>query len=87
MQIKVGPGLVDVAPTVLRAMGASSAVAHAGHALAPIVGEDAGDAASGSRSGADAAASEHVPEDAVASLNESEAQEIEEHLRGLGYLE
>ena len=81
------PRLVDVAPTILRALGAGSTVPHAGRALAPIVGADTAAGAGGSRPGADAAASERAAQNGVESLDESEAQEIEEHLRGLGYLE
>jgi predicted AlkP superfamily phosphohydrolase/phosphomutase len=81
------PRLVDVAPTILRALDASSTVPHAGHALAPIVGEQASGEAGRSGTGADAAGSERAAQDGAASLNESEAEEIEEHLRGLGYLE
>ena len=81
------PRLVDVAPTILRALGAVSTVPHAGRALAPIVGEDASGEAGRAGPGADAAAGERAAQDGVASLNDSEAEEIEEHLRGLGYLE
>ncbi len=77
--------LVDVAPTILAALGASASVAHSGHPLAPLVGQGA--TAGRRASGAAAAASGTAAHDGHMSLNESEAEEIEDHLRGLGYLE
>lgn len=80
--------LVDLAPTILAAVGVSSPVAHTGETLAAIVGADAAAAARGAGSGAPATdlAAAAAPT-ARADLNEREADEVEEHLRGLGYLE
>jgi hypothetical protein len=76
--------LVDLAPTIRAAAGAPSRVAHAGTALTALVGRDR--AAAGS-----ARAEPSIPglagPGAGAGLDEGEAEEVEEHLRGLGYLE
>jgi predicted AlkP superfamily phosphohydrolase/phosphomutase len=74
--------LVDLAPTILAAVGAPASVTHSGSVLAAVVGERAA-AAAGSR-GATAGAGAETP---VAGITDSEAEELEEHLRGLGYLE
>jgi predicted AlkP superfamily phosphohydrolase/phosphomutase len=72
--------LVDLAPTILAAVGAPAGVRHSGTVLASVVGE-----------GAAAAASAHVQaqphSNGAAGLSDTEAEELEEHLRGLGYLE
>ena len=76
--------LVDLAPTILAAAGAPASVRHSGAVLTAVVGEElartagSGPADGGGRSAQDALAG---------ALNESEAEEVEEHLRGLGYLE
>jgi predicted AlkP superfamily phosphohydrolase/phosphomutase len=77
--------LVDLAPTLLAAVGVSSPVRHTGTALSSLVGPEAAVAAQSSE-GADleTAASPNVGRD---DLNDREAEEVEEHLRGLGYLE
>jgi predicted AlkP superfamily phosphohydrolase/phosphomutase len=70
--------LVDLAPTILAAVGAPSSVRHSGSVLPSLVGADAAVAASA------------APEDAAGpafGLDDAEAEEVEEHLRGLGYLE
>jgi predicted AlkP superfamily phosphohydrolase/phosphomutase len=71
--------LVDLAPTILAAVGAPASVRHSGSVLRAVVGEELAVAAS-------EAESEHPP-DASEGLDEAEAEEVEEHLRGLGYLE
>jgi predicted AlkP superfamily phosphohydrolase/phosphomutase len=71
--------LVDLAPTVLAAAGAPSSVRHAGQPLAALVGAGAGVAA-GPRW-------DRGEEERFGGLAESEVAEVEEHLRGLGYLE
>jgi predicted AlkP superfamily phosphohydrolase/phosphomutase len=76
--------LVDLAPTILAAVGAPSSVRHAGHALAHVIGEDAAAAAaSGALGGGDRGGAET----AGAGVDADAAEEMEEHLRGLGYLE
>jgi predicted AlkP superfamily phosphohydrolase/phosphomutase len=76
--------LVDLAPTILAAAGVPASVRHSGSVLTAVVGEElARTAGSGPADPAGRSA-----EDALAgALNESEAEEVEEHLRGLGYLE
>ena len=77
--------LVDLAPTILAAVGAPSPVRHAGHALSEVVGAEA---ASSAASAAMAAATGPGGADPSAlGVDTGEAEEMEEHLRGLGYLE
>jgi predicted AlkP superfamily phosphohydrolase/phosphomutase len=75
--------LVDLAPTILAAVGAPASVRHAGSGLAAVVGEQAASAAAEARPRAADGGGHRVD----AALNEREAEEVEEHLRGLGYLE
>jgi predicted AlkP superfamily phosphohydrolase/phosphomutase len=74
--------LVDLAPTVLAAVGAPPSVRHSGAVLAELVGRDVAMAA-----GADASDGDATPESLAGGLDEMEADEVEEHLRGLGYIE
>jgi predicted AlkP superfamily phosphohydrolase/phosphomutase len=74
--------LTDLAPTILSAACAPASVRHSGAVLAAVVGDEALSAAlNGGRSEGAHGASEE------AGLDEREAEEVEEHLRGLGYLE
>jgi hypothetical protein len=73
------PKLVDLAPTILAALDAPAGVKHTGRVLHEIVGADA-DVVTGE----DAADIETAAESAI---TDTEADEMEEHLRGLGYLE
>ncbi|HEX9891989.1 MAG TPA: alkaline phosphatase family protein, partial [Actinomycetota bacterium] len=73
--------LVDLAPTILAAVGAPASVKHDGQVLSAVVGDEASVAAAGERPSEPPA-----PED-DSGLDAGEAQEVEEHLRGLGYLE
>ncbi|HEY3210515.1 MAG TPA: alkaline phosphatase family protein [Actinomycetota bacterium] len=71
--------LVDLAPTILAAVGAPASVRHSGAALRAIVGGEL-----------TVVADDGVREDSLkvrADLDDTEAEEVEEHLRGLGYLE
>jgi predicted AlkP superfamily phosphohydrolase/phosphomutase len=72
--------LVDVAPTVLASLGVPASVKHDGQVLSSLVGDEASVAAPGMRQPAEAPADD-------TGLAEDEALEVEEHLRGLGYLE
>jgi predicted AlkP superfamily phosphohydrolase/phosphomutase len=72
--------LVDLAPTALAALGVSSAVPRDGNVLSSLVGRDV---ALDVRSGAEAAEREGER----SGLTSDEEGEIEEHLRGLGYVE
>jgi predicted AlkP superfamily phosphohydrolase/phosphomutase len=76
--------LVDLAPTILAAVGAPSSVRHSGEALAAMVGDAASRAATAGEPRPEPA---QTPVGAPAGLDASEAEEVEEHLRGLGYLE
>jgi predicted AlkP superfamily phosphohydrolase/phosphomutase len=71
--------LVDVAPTILAALGAPASIQHDGRVLSSLVGREASVAA------AETASTEVGPGDE--GLDADEAAEVEEHLRGLGYLE
>jgi predicted AlkP superfamily phosphohydrolase/phosphomutase len=73
--------LVDLAPTILAAASAPASVRHSGSVLAPVVGAARAEAAA-ERVGGDAPRREGDIE-----LSDREADEVEEHLRGLGYLE
>jgi len=73
--------LVDLAPTILATVGAPASVRHSGSVLAGLVGEEAAAAA------ATRASEPAGTVAAAAGLSESEAEELEGHLRGLGYLE
>ena len=72
--------LVDLAPTILAAVGAPASVRHSGTVLSSVVGDRL------------AAAAGTVPITMEAKapgtgLDDREAEELEGHLRGLGYLE
>jgi predicted AlkP superfamily phosphohydrolase/phosphomutase len=73
------PGLIDLAPTILAAVDAPASVKHDGQVLSAIVGDEAA-VRSGGTGVSDVAAEDTGPDD-------TEAAEMEEHLRGLGYLE
>lgn len=74
--------LVDLAPTILAAAGVPGSVRHSGSVLAGLVGERAASTAADDGERTVAAG----PGDG-AGLDDAEAEEVEEHLRGLGYLE
>jgi predicted AlkP superfamily phosphohydrolase/phosphomutase len=79
--------LVDLAPTILAAAAVEASVHHSGTVLWPVVGGDAVRATQKSpipRMEGNAAVADS---DAGHDLDETEAEEVEEHLRGLGYLE
>ena len=78
--------LVDMAPTILAALGVPSSVKHDGQVLSALVGDEATVAASGAAPAAEADRDGGGP-DAEEALAADEALEVEEHLRGLGYLE
>jgi predicted AlkP superfamily phosphohydrolase/phosphomutase len=73
------PKLIDLAPTILAALVAPSAVKHTGRILHEIVGADA---TVGSRESTGQVSAVREP-----TVSDTEAGEMEEHLRGLGYLE
>jgi predicted AlkP superfamily phosphohydrolase/phosphomutase len=75
------PALIDLAPTLVAALQAPAAVTPTGRVLDEIVGSDA---AMTSRE-ATSAIPGMTPEEPT--VSDTEADEMEEHLRGLGYLE
>lgn len=73
--------LVDLAPTILAAAAVPASGRHAGTVLAEVVGVRASAEAA-------SAAGDPIAEDvSPPGLDDAEAEEVEEHLRGLGYLE
>jgi predicted AlkP superfamily phosphohydrolase/phosphomutase len=72
--------LIDLGPTAMAALGVPSTVARDGKVLSPLVGEDAGLEVRARGSGTERATDE-------AGLTSDEAGEVEDHLRGLGYVE
>ena len=73
--------LVDLAPTILAAAGASSSVPHTGAVRDPLLGRQV------AATVIPGMAAEPVEGDTGFDMGEEEAEEVEEHLRGLGYLE
>jgi predicted AlkP superfamily phosphohydrolase/phosphomutase len=72
--------LVDMAPTILASLGVPASVKHDGQVLSKVVGDEAKVASPGVRETSDIPGMD-------TGLAEDEALEVEEHLRGLGYLE
>jgi len=72
--------LVDVAPTILAALEAPASVEHTGRVLTKVVGREAT-----VRAGQAVAVSDQSSGESA--VTDTEADEMEEHLRGLGYLE
>jgi hypothetical protein len=77
------PLLVDMAPTILAALQAPASIEHTGRVLHEVVGSEAivtkkerAVAIPGMPTG-----------DETSSVTDTEADEMEEHLRGLGYIE
>jgi predicted AlkP superfamily phosphohydrolase/phosphomutase len=71
--------LIDLAPTILAAAEAPASIRATGRVLHELVGHGAVELAEGAAAG--------LEESGAAGLEESEVVEIEDHLRGLGYLE
>ena len=84
--------LIDMAPTILAALGAPASIEHTGPGtvLYEVVGSDA---VVGKRSDEPPRAKPAVQSpgmptgDKASNVSDTEADEMEEHLRGLGYLE
>ncbi len=74
------PYLIDMAPTMLAALDAPAGIKHTGSVLSNVVGSEAS-----VKSEAVAGTVEIEPEEQT--VSDTEADEMEEHLRGLGYLE
>ena len=87
------PALIDMAPTLVAALDAPTAVKPSGRVLTEIVGREArwSSARCRRRRGSTAAAGDPgmtIPGmGGESAVNETEADEMEEHLRGLGYIE
>jgi hypothetical protein len=77
--------LIDMAPTILAALNAPASIEHTGRVLHEIVGADARVAQ------AEAKPAVQIPGmpsgDEPSAVSDTEADEMEEHLRGLGYIE
>jgi hypothetical protein len=76
------PALIDMAPTLVAALGVPTAVEPTGRVLQELLGADA------------QLVSREASSDAIpgmggneANVTDTEADEMEEHLRGLGYIE
>ena len=80
------PALIDMAPTIVAALDTPSAVRPTGRVLTEIVGSDAVllERVASERSSAGAGIPGMGNE---AEVSDTEADEMEEHLRGLGYIE
>jgi hypothetical protein len=78
------PMLIDLAPRILATLGAPASIEHSGR-VHEVVGADAKDSRG---EGAPAVA---IPgmggSDNTSNVTDTEADKMEEHLRGLGYLE
>ena len=76
------PRLVDMAPTILAALDAPAGIKHTGRVLHEVVGsaDVTVDASTADVQVAEAGTGEAV-------VTDTEADEMEEHLRGLGYIE
>jgi predicted AlkP superfamily phosphohydrolase/phosphomutase len=74
------PQLIDMAPTLLSALDVPASVAHTGKVLQQVVGADATVRAAQAADEADGTGQGEA-------VTDTEAGEMEEHLRGLGYLE
>jgi hypothetical protein len=74
------PFLVDLAPTLLAALETPASIKHTGRVLHEVIGTEA--AVRAGELVEFAEVSEAEP-----SVTDTEADEMEEHLRGLGYLE
>ncbi len=79
------PLLVDLAPTILAALDAPATVKHTGRVLHELVGTEAQVRRAEAPAVAIPGLGSSTEEEAV--VSDTEADEMEEHLRGLGYLE
>jgi predicted AlkP superfamily phosphohydrolase/phosphomutase len=77
------PLLVDMAPTILAALGAPASIEHTGRVLHEVVGSEA----KVTRGEDPKVTIPGMTEPEETNVTDTEADEMEEHLRGLGYLE
>jgi predicted AlkP superfamily phosphohydrolase/phosphomutase len=80
------PALIDMAPTLVAAMDAPTAVKASGRVLHEIVGSEV-KLTEREGAGTPSNASVQIPGMDNPTVSETEADEMEEHLRGLGYIE
>ncbi len=74
------PYLIDMAPTLLAALDTPAGIKHTGSVLSNVVGSEASVKS-------EAVAGTVAIADEEQTVSDTEADEMEEHLRGLGYLE
>jgi len=75
------PALIDLAPTLVAALDAPTAVKPKGRILHEIVGSDK------ALTSREATPSVQIPGMGESAVSDKEADEMEEHLRGLDYIE
>ena len=75
------PALIDMAPTFVAALGAPTAVKPKGRILHEVVGAEK------ALTAREAQPSVAIPGMGESAVSDNEADEMEEHLRGLGYIE
>jgi hypothetical protein len=75
------PALIDTAPAIVAALDAPTAVTPKGRILHEIVGSDK------ALTAREATPSVQIPGMGESAVSDNEADEMEEHLRGLGYIE
>ena len=83
------PLLIDMAPTILAALDAPATVKHTGRVLHEVVGQaDVRHAEAPTEPAKPGVSIPGMPSgDEETTVSDTEADEMEEHLRGLGYLE
>jgi len=75
------PALIDLAPTLVAALDAPTAVTPKGRILHETIGSDK------ALTAREAQPSVQIPGMGESAVSDNEADEMEEHLRGLGYIE
>ena len=75
------PALIDLAPTLVAALDAPTAVKPKGRILHEVIGSEK------ALTAREAQPSVAIPGMGESAVSDTEADEMEEHLRGLGYIE
>ena len=82
------PMLVDLAPTILAALDAPATIEHTGRVLHEVVGSEAKVTHTEAEPAKPPVSIPGMPSgDEGLAVSDTEAEEMEEHLRGLGYVE
>ncbi len=82
------PMLIDMAPTILAALDAPASIEHTGRVLHELVGSEASVSKRAEEPSKPAFQIPGMPTgDEEPTVSDTEADEMEEHLRGLGYIE